>query len=201
MADLRHDFVQTINRPLEEVTAADIESVLSQQHQAGERLLTQESVVVQSVEVHSEAELHYQGQIHMLNVPLQSSNADPAEIGRSFAAAFKARFAIELPTMTVVLANLRSAVFGRRVPIDLAAFAPKTAGTALLPAATRPVWFAGEAVPTWVYRRDELGVGVEIHGPAIVEQMDTTIVLDPATHGIVDRLGNLILSIDPERHS
>ena len=198
LANLRHDFVQTINRPLDEVTAADMDHVLSEQRAAGERLLERESASIQSIEVRAEAELHYQGQIHMLGVPVQALGADPVAIGRAFEMAFKARFAIELPTMTVVVANLRTAIFGRRAPIDLMAFAPKDHGLPQHPAATRPVWFAGSVVPTPVYRREDLAIGVQFRGPAIVEQMDTTVVLDPATSARVDRLGNLVLSLDPE---
>jgi len=46
-----------------------------------------------------------------------------------------------------------------------------------------------------VYRREELGVGVEFEGPAIVEQLDTTTVIEPGDGVRVDRLGNLEITV------
>ena len=35
-----------------------------------------------------------------------------------------------------------------------------------------------------------------LSGPAIVDQLDSTIVLPPGTSAIVDEVGNMIISID-----
>lgn len=197
LANLRHDYVQTINRPLNDVSAADIADVLAQQADAGRGLLEKESAALISVEFLRTAEIHYQGQIHMLTITV-SERPDTAVLARDFEAAFKSRFAIELPGMTMVLANLRTAVIGKRAPIDLSAFASDTPTESTAPAASRSVWFEGGYMETPIYRREALAVGQSIQGPAIVEQMDTTVVLDPRTRGDVDRSGNLILTINWE---
>jgi N-methylhydantoinase A len=44
-----------------------------------------------------------------------------------------------------------------------------------------------------VYERLELPVGARIEGPAILEQADATIVVDPGLAATVDPLGNLVL--------
>jgi N-methylhydantoinase A len=45
-----------------------------------------------------------------------------------------------------------------------------------------------------VYDRLLLPVGAEIAGPAILEQPDATIVVDPGLAARVDRLGNVIMA-------
>ena len=62
---------------------------------------------------------------------------------------------------------------------------------------TRPVCFDAEAgmVPVPFLRRDGLGPGSTLEGPAIILQADTTTVLRPAQRLVVDRAGNLIISI------
>jgi N-methylhydantoinase A len=45
-----------------------------------------------------------------------------------------------------------------------------------------------------VYQRENLGSGATIHGPAIVEQFDSTIVLPPETRAVVDPYHNLVVA-------
>ena len=46
--------------------------------------------------------------------------------------------------------------------------------------------------------RHALRAGDSIEGPAIVEQLDTTTVLEPGDTGSVDAAGNLIIVVDIE---
>jgi N-methylhydantoinase A len=46
-----------------------------------------------------------------------------------------------------------------------------------------------------VYRREQLGVGVTLTGPAVVEQLDSTTVIEPGDRMRVDALGNLEITV------
>ena len=59
--------------------------------------------------------------------------------------------------------------------------------------ARRRVYADGAWHDAEVHRREHLGVGSEITGPAIVEQRDTTTVVDLGTVARVDAHGNLIM--------
>jgi N-methylhydantoinase A len=69
-----------------------------------------------------------------------------------------------------------------------------------MPVATRQVYFGGSFVETPLYDRAALGAEAEINGPAIVQQADTTIVIDPGARGRVDALGNLVINVNPASH-
>ena len=58
---------------------------------------------------------------------------------------------------------------------------------------TADVVFAGGMVPTTLYNRDRLRTGNRITGPALLLQLDTTIVVPPGWNGEVDPYGNLLL--------
>jgi N-methylhydantoinase A len=45
------------------------------------------------------------------------------------------------------------------------------------------------------FDRASLGRGATLTGPAIVEQPDTTVVIDPGATAVVDGLGNLVISV------
>ena len=53
--------------------------------------------------------------------------------------------------------------------------------------------FAGAWHETKLYRRLELPVGAEIPGPTILEQPDTTVLIEPGLVGKVDAYGNTLI--------
>ena len=53
--------------------------------------------------------------------------------------------------------------------------------------------FDGAPIACPIYDRTRLGAGDTIAGPAILRQLDTTIVVLPEQDGTVDALGNLII--------
>ncbi|MCH2518086.1 MAG: hypothetical protein MK210_07755 [Dehalococcoidia bacterium] len=55
------------------------------------------------------------------------------------------------------------------------------------------VVFAGGANAARLYDRDKMGTGYRISGPAIVLQVDTTLVMPPGWAGEVDAYVNLLL--------
>jgi N-methylhydantoinase A len=46
-----------------------------------------------------------------------------------------------------------------------------------------------------VYARQRLCTGAQIAGPAVIEEMSSTTLLNPAQSARVDRIGNLIIEI------
>jgi len=50
-------------------------------------------------------------------------------------------------------------------------------------------------VQTPVYWRDDLPLTLSLHGPAIIEQMDTTIIIEPDCLVTSDPDGNLIVEV------
>ena len=69
-------------------------------------------------------------------------------------------------------------------------------GPDALPIEKRATLFEiGERHNTPVYERSSLTAGQKIHGPAIVEQMDTTVLIYPGDICDVDEWGNLIISL------
>ena len=46
-----------------------------------------------------------------------------------------------------------------------------------------------------MYARDALAQGATISGPAIVQQADATVVVNPGARAEVDQLGNLVVDV------
>ena len=97
-----------------------------------------------------------------------------------------------LPSRHSRILNLRSAVTGKRPKFDLEALAP-TNTEKMSSKSKRSVYFAGQWAETEIYERLSLPVGTIINGPAILEQSDTTVLIEPGLQGLVDKYGNTII--------
>ena len=194
VADLRHDFVRTINTPLTELGIRTVHETLAEQTRRGREMLTRESVQLEAIHVVHSADMQFQGQSHILGIPLETATPSTEELQRRFEHTYWKRFEVELPEIRAVLVNLHTAVLGRRPRIELATLASGSAARRTDPA-KRTVRFLDGRQPTPIIRRESLAPGTTLEGPAIIEQLDTTTVLPPEFRAGVDAAGNLIVDV------
>jgi N-methylhydantoinase A len=102
---------------------------------------------------------------------------------------------VDLPEIRANLMNLNVSVTGRRAALDLSRLIdPAERRPRAEPHGTRPVWF-DRWVETPIYWRDHLPLKIDLQGPTIIEQMDTTLVVDPGCRITSDPDGNLIVEV------
>ncbi len=197
VADLRHDYVRTVNRPVPLLPDGLVREVLAAQIAEGEHRLVQERAEIEEVRLLHRADMQFEGQSHLLSVELPGIAVTRDELQRAFEAAYWRRFGVALPEIRAVLVNLHTAVIGRRRPVDLAALAPASPAASLEAARTgrRRVWFDAGWRETPVYRREALPPGAELRGPAVIEQLDATTIIEPGDRAAIDPLGNLLVAI------
>ncbi len=100
-----------------------------------------------------------------------------------------------LPIFVGAMSFAVKAVIGRRPKFDLALLAPSGEGTVENSRlGSRQVWVEGAWHETAVYERLPLPIDAVIEGPALLEQPDTTIFVEPDLAGTVDKFGNLIIA-------
>ena len=198
VADLRHDFVATINLPLEALVEGQIAKTFEAQVAAGRERLARERVSVEAVLTVHRADMQFQGQSHILPVAISDPRIALPQLRQLFEAAYWQRFGVELSEIKPVLVNLHTAVIGKRKGVSLKAIAAAQPHATLLEAqrGRRPVWFETVGwVDTPLYVREHLPQGVVFEGPAIVEQLDCTTLIEPGNRVQMDSIGNLIVSV------
>ena len=199
VADLRHDFVRTFNRPLDAIDIVDIRAIFTQQAAEGCRLIEDEPIDVEDIRVLHGADMQFIGQTHLIDVPLPSADVTRDTVQTLFETAYFERFQVELPEIRAGLVNLKTSVIGQRPQIDLAMLIDPSGRKATLNEAriaARPVWFDGQWCDAAVYARDLLPIDASFDGPAIIEQMDTTIVIEPGNRVETDADGNLLIHVE-----
>jgi N-methylhydantoinase A len=195
VADVRHDYVRTVNQPVATLDMAEARAILEAQIAGGKATLAREGVVVDEIVVLHSADMQYLGQSHILTVAVKSPRVTREQLHDDFAAAYWRRFEVDLPEIRPVLVNLHTAVIGRRPSAPLTALAETDKALGGRPVAHRRVWFESGWKTTPIYRRAQLAPKGHFSGPAIIEQMDATTVIEPGNKVAVDRFGNLVVTV------
>lgn len=204
IADMRYDFVQTINATLDGLDPDMVRDLVQNHHDRGMAQLAAAGTAFADRKIVVELDMFYAGQTHTVAVRLKTAapggsvgEISAAEIADAFDATYRATYGRLLENGARRIMNLRTSVIGERKPLDLSALAPEGGSVEEAMRGVRQVFIAGAWHDTQILRRLALPVGATIRGPAILEQPDTTILIEPGFSGIVDRLGNLL--IEPEK--
>jgi len=136
--------------------------------------------------------MQFQGQTHMLSVALPGAAVTREQLQQLFEKAYWTRFEVELPEIRAMLVNVHTAVIGLRPRFDLAVLSGRAAPHAARKL-FRSVCFEGGFRQTPVYQRASLPQ--HLVGPAIIEQLDCTTVLEPGNILTTDKLGNLLIDV------
>ncbi|AII86410.1 hydantoinase/oxoprolinase family protein [Planktomarina temperata] len=204
IADMRQDFVQTINSRVDMLDKAALAAFMHAHVDQGLALLDAARTNFEARELSFELDMAYVGQTHTVSVPLKVKTdgstvaaVTRAEIETAFDATYKATYGRLLQNGVRRILNLRSAVTGKRPKFDLSTLAPPEGGRAEK-VGVRRVHFGDKWYDTAIYDRLALPSGTKIVGPAILTQPDTTVLIEPHLQGRVDRFGNTIIEPQEE---
>jgi N-methylhydantoinase A len=196
VADMRHDRVQTVNRLLGQIDAEALGGEMQKVASDTKALLARAGVAFERVDTLYELDMLYVGQTHTVSVPITMTGAGLTRdaISAAFDAAYREAFGRLLENIPMRVMNYRVAVIGRRPDLDMAVFAPVDGKPAeACRTGTRRIYADGAFHEAAIYDRLSLEEGAVVTGPAILEQSDTTIFVDPGLVGRVDRFGNLLI--------
>ncbi|MFI4988656.1 MAG: hydantoinase/oxoprolinase family protein, partial [Alphaproteobacteria bacterium] len=194
-APVRHEYARVYLALLGESTAAAISGRLIELVDEARGQLARDGFAADETEILFELELRYPGQVGTLRVPAGLGAAfDWAAVGEHFTHLHE-RYYGHRQDAPVEIAALRVSGIGRLPPLEMAAGGAR--GSAAEPNEVREVYFeeAGGFVPTSVYIGAALAPGAQLQGPAIIEELTTTVVVGPGAALEVDRSGNFIIRI------
>ena len=201
IADMRFDKVHTINTLLDDLDVTELASEIVETAEDGQKRLSEADVMFEGVEHSVELDMLYWGQTHTVSVKVPIAVKDVKNslniniIRTAFETAYGKAFGRLLQDIGIRVLNLRVTVIGRRPKFDLSILGPSSDSAAEETRIDcRQVWFEGKWWETNVYNRLALPKGKIVPGPALLEQSDTTIFVDPDLEGEVDKIGNLIIS-------
>jgi len=183
ISDLRRDYVRPYLKSLEEVDTKQLDERF-------EEMETSATNDLEDPQNTRRADLRYAGQSFELTVEAD----DPAKLEDRFHAAHEQRYGYRMEDEAVELVNLRLIA---TVPVEKPDLSEsKTSGNP--EAERRQANFDGKWMEVPVMDREEMGVGSEVEGPAIVEFREATFVVRPGWRGKVDDVGTLVMEKNDE---
>ncbi len=198
VADLRHDFTNTVNTALDSVDMNDVHAIFASHVVEGEALLAKQNISVNEVRHIFSVDMQFAGQSHQIRVPIETPKPDRKTLRTLFEEAYFNRFRVELSEIRANLVNLNSSIIGVRDEIDLSGLidpSGRKASLDLAQIAQRKVRFDDGFHDTRVYWRDHLPTRFTMNGPAIVQQMDTTVLIEPGDRAEGDANGNIMITV------
>ena len=196
MADMRHDAVQTLNQALSDVNFKDVVTRIDKLAEACQTRLDSAGVRFVAVDESIALDMLFTGQTHTLQVNVQRAQLSAEGLQSAFTDAYQHAFGRVLEGPVIRVMNLRYARIGRRPKFDLSVLAPVGVGSTQ-PLGVQRVYHQGQWWDAQRYARLELPVGAQVQGPAILEQADTTVWLEPGFDAKVDAMGNLLVTAQP----
>ena len=142
-------------------------------------------------------DLRYAGQNFELSVPFEDIDFDTARASaarRQFDTAHEHAYGFAQPEEPVEIVGMRVKLTGvlAKPPLPNA----RAAAAAAAPIGARQVAFAKDDWrETPIYRREDLTVGHQLDGPAVIEQMDSMLLLFPDDRARTDEWGNLVIDL------
>ena len=133
--------------------------------------------------------LHYKGSHQNLEIKFDT----PENMRKSFEQEHKKRFGFFVQDREIFIEMLTVEAVGKKTE-NYDFLNPNTSTTKANPIAFKKMYVKGSEINTPIYKRDELIIGQNISGPAIIVEATGTNIIDDGWSGTLDKHYNLILS-------
>jgi N-methylhydantoinase A len=199
MAEWRQDFVRTLIGELGRIEARSAANAFADLQAAGEKALARDKL--NSGRFAFAADLRYRGQEHTIAIPVARAadlTTDTVATVERFHAQHDRRYAHAAPDQAIEIVNLRLIVTVPRMEDAILNWLAEPCGAEpAAPEQTRRVIFDDPERPqsARILWRPALAAGVEIVGPAVIEEPNSTTLLPPGDRAIIDRAGNIVITL------
>ncbi len=197
MADVQHDYVRSRLNRLDALSGAAMAAVFGELAEQATADLHEEGFTPDTIALDYLLDMRYQGQGYEVPVAVSLDDVqagDLAGLRKAFDKEHLERFGHAALEEAVEVVSYR--VTGRGLVPEVVLHASTPAGWSLADAQVdrREVHIGGVAVDCPIYARELLDVGMSFSGPAVIDQLDTTVVIAPGQRVDVDRWHNLFIT-------
>jgi len=196
-ADFRHDYARTLLWKTARHTEKEFNSQWDGLRTRAITQMLSEGIPANSIILLAQAEMRYDGQGYCLGVDydLRSPSDSFSQLDHRFHRLHHSNFGYSDETAPTEIVNIRLTAIGQmtRPEFPKLPIGDRDASEALK--GRRLVFFRGDWKEINVYCRTNLKSGNVIHGPAVIEQFDSTTFLYAEQEAIVDPFGNLLIEI------
>ena len=197
VADFKNDYARTAIQKAPNYDSRAMEQVYRVLEEEAEQWLESESVPADRREIRRSADLRYAHQGFEVTVEFAGRTVDASRLEatiQGFHGEHRRLFGFSLD-QPVEIVTLRVTAFGHLDSVSMVPLSRDLGAPSEALMGQRPVYFgdAGGFVPCDIIDRARLGPGSTVDGPAILENVDSTVVIDPGWQARIDDYGNCIM--------
>ncbi|MFC1824110.1 hydantoinase/oxoprolinase family protein [Thermodesulfobacteriota bacterium] len=205
IADIIHDYTQTFTRKTESINLNQLIRAYKHLEKVGNEDLAKDGITLEDRIFIRSADMRYAGQVYALNVEFSEReiNDDVIEqMIQQFHKQHKWIYGFNVEGEPVEIVNLRIRAIGRLEKFESRRSERLSSDDGEALKGERRVYFPEAGfTETPVYDRQRLMPGDKYTGPAIIEQIDSTIVIPPGFIGTVDQNLNMIIGKEEWRYA
>src|SRR5262245_8712835 len=182
--DLKRDYVQTLYTAAGSPDAATLEAAFSMLEKTGAAMLDRAGIPAQRRRFERAVDARYARQSYELAVPVSASRMDEtvlAEIVESFHQRHRKTYGHDNRSEPVQIVSARLSAIGLLPVLAIRSEPAQSAAQALKD--RREIWFREiGTIPANVYERARMPAHMETAGPAVIESLESTILVPPGWH-------------------
>lgn len=195
LVDIRHDLSEMFLGTAGDVAPGHLEEKFQTLEAEARERLEAEGVPTEGMELRRSIDMRYLGQWRSMTIGVDSPLVSLEQAVGDFHAEHEREHNYRRDDAPVEIYRLNVQAVGVTPKPEFARESPN--GALPRPLETRAVIFGEGERPleTPVYRRDDLHAGATIEGPAVIEQLDSTVLIPPDTSAEVDEWHNIRMTI------
>lgn len=195
-APIEHEVSAAFSQPLDGLNLVDLRTALARLDSSASELMRAERIKPVDVAIFYQADICFIGQSYALEISFDPESAELTKrLYEDFLVAHERVYghAVRVPAKIVGIRTIHQA--GGSETIQEMRMAPSGKSPDL---GARKIWVTGhaDAVEARVLARDALAEGFRFTGPALIQQPDTTTLVEPGWSGLVDAANNIVLTRD-----
>ena len=199
ISDVKYNYMATCPVRLDNDEAVQRIGVLFEEIEAqGVAHLKADGFEEDRIEIRRSLEMRYVGQVHECTVEVGNFAIDAAGIEKlkeAFHQRHKQLYTYAEPNSVVEVVNLESTLYGLVDKPEVASLAAGTDVDAAIKGSRNAIFSAdGTSQRVPVIDGDKLGAGSLVTGPAIIEEITTTIVIEPGWKAALHESGSYVLT-------
>ncbi len=194
LVDIQHDFSDSFMADAATTKPEDLESAFAKIEAEAVERLRHEGVAAKDTVLQRTVEMMYQGQWRSLAVPAPAKVTSTSDLIDGFHNQHEHEYNFRREDAPVSIFRVGVKATGMVPKAELPSY--EVVKNTPDPIGQRDVWFKRERCTTNVYDRAQFKAGAEFSGPAIVEQVDSTVVVPPNTTATVDQYMNILIKVE-----
>lgn len=204
ISDVKYNYMATSPLRLESDAAyGRIDELYNQIEAQGIAHLKSDGFKAKDIIVKRSLDMRYVGQVHECTVEIDTFKVDAKSINKVIAAFHKRHeqlYTYAEPHSVVEVVNIESTVYGVVEKPERMKIGTGLAAEKAIKGHRDAVFSAdGKRLRTPIYDGTPLGAGATIHGPAVIEEVTTTIVVEPGWTARLDESGSYLMTRDRKK--